>query len=226
MLTRKEKRIVWGVALLLFWGFIGRHIFDYFYAEHKRGQFLAKYPTVATIGNGGTSEQGRYYGIRDMHVSDTRGGGASFGYGATSGYPGGSASIGIGVPKHIKGYWARDYSKEESKTKKGYQTYYRIDADIDSELAKKKIETLQNYYKNFPRKEGVMQVIVNKEEVYVFFTLKCFSKVKDCTSNENADPNGYVVKSPKNLTDVVVLFEGKGEVSSTPFKGTSFDRKY
>ncbi|WP_272159119.1 hypothetical protein, partial [Vibrio algivorus] len=74
MLTRKEKRIVWGVALLLFWGFIGRHIFDYFYAEHKRGQFLAKYPTVATIGNSGGISDTDFYGV-DAYVEDTRGGG-------------------------------------------------------------------------------------------------------------------------------------------------------
>lgn len=209
-----------AVFFYIFWEFIGQHIFHYYYALHKRDQFLEKYPTVATIGNSGGVDNNDFYGV-DAYVKDTRGGGADLGYGAVNGYPGKSASIGIGVPKHINAEWAI-----ESQDRTKYDYYYRINADIDSELAKKKIETLQNYYKNFGTSLAAMQVTVNKKKLYVYFTLNCFSKVKDCTPNDNADPNGYVVKSPKNLTDVVVLFEGEGEVSSTPFKGTSFARGY
>ncbi|WP_417859553.1 hypothetical protein [Xanthomarina gelatinilytica] len=218
-MSNKKKILLTCLVLFLwlFWHYLGQHIFHYYYALHKRDQFLEKYPTVATIGNAGSLDG--YYSLRDIVISDTRGGGANFGYGANSNYPGGSASIGIGVPKHIQGYWAK-YNETNDK----YISYYRINADIDSELAKKKIETLQNYYKNFGTSLAAMQVTVNKKKLYVYFTLNCFSKVKDCTPNDNADPNGYVEKSPKNLTDVVVLFEGEGEVSNTPFKGTSFER--
>ncbi|WP_186294857.1 hypothetical protein, partial [Vibrio algivorus] len=152
---------------------------------------------------------------------------ADLGYGAVAGYPGASASIGIGVPKHINAAWGLLNKRKEGQTGKvGFEAYYRIDADIDSELAKKKIETLQSYYKNFGTSLAAMQVTVDKEKIYVFFTLNCFAKSDDCTPKDNADPNGYVVKAPRGSRQVVVLFEGEGEVSSTPFKGTSFDRKY
>ncbi len=215
-----------AVLFYIFWEFIGQHIFHYYYALHKRDQFLEKYPTVATIGNSGGVDNNDFYGV-DAYVKDTRGGGANLGYGAVNGYPGKSASIGIGIPKHINAEWGLLNKREEGQVGRvGFEAYYRINADIDSELAKKKIETLQHYYKNFGDSLAAMQVTVDKENIYVFFTLNCFSKVKDCTPNDNADPNGYVVKSPNNLTDVVVLFEGEGEVSKTPFKGTSFDRKH
>jgi hypothetical protein len=44
----------------------------------------------------------------------------------------------------------------------------------------------------------------------------------DCTPKQGADPNGWVVRSPKNQTDVVVLFDGQGESSPIPFPNTFF----
>lgn len=118
---------------------------------------------VASIGNAGSL--GGQYGIRDMSVSDILGGGAGFGYGAVNGYPGASADIGrMGVPNHIEGFWAK---YEEDAT-----TYFRISADIDSELAEKKIRTLRSYYESFKGQTGSMQVLVERESPsFIFFIL-------------------------------------------------------
>ncbi|TVO31876.1 hypothetical protein [Vibrio algivorus] len=219
--NKKAVLMLSAVFLYIFWEFIGQHIFSYYYSLHKRDQFLEKYPTVATIGNSGGFSDTDFYGV-DAYVKDTRGGGADLGYGAVAGYPGASASIGIGVPKHIKAEWGL-----ANKDKTKYDYFYRIDADIDSELAKKKIDTMQSYYKNYKNEHwGTMQLTVNRKKIYLFFTLACLSKLDDCSPKDNADPNGYIVPAPSGSGQVVVLFEGEGEVSSTPFKGTSFDRKY
>uniref|UniRef100_A6VW90 Uncharacterized protein n=1 Tax=Marinomonas sp. (strain MWYL1) TaxID=400668 RepID=A6VW90_MARMS len=169
---------------------------------------------VASIGNAGSLDG--QYGIRDMSVSDVLGGGAGFGYGAVNGYPGASADIGrMGVPNHIEGFWAK---YEEDAT-----TYFRISADIDSELAEKKIRTLRNYYQNFKGKTGSMQVLVERERVRIFYTLYCPSHRADCSGKEGADPNGWVIDSPIKGLDVVVLFDGKGEMSLTPFPDSPYE---
>ncbi len=171
---------------------------------------------VASIGNAGSSDG--QYGIRDMSVSDVLGGGAGFGYGAVNGYPGASADIGrMGVPNHIEGFWAK---YEEDAT-----TYFRISADIDSELAEKKIRTLRNYYQNFKGKTGSMQVLVERERVRIFYTLYCSPSYDDCTPKPNADPNHWVEKAPESVRNVVVLFDGKGEMSPTPFPDSPYDDK-
>ncbi|PYF80449.1 hypothetical protein DFP75_10690 [Marinomonas alcarazii] len=169
---------------------------------------------VASIGNAGSLD-GPYY-LVSISVSDVLGGGGGFGYGAVNGYPGKSADIGrMGVPKHIEGFWVKGWNKEEA--------YYRISADIDSELAEKKIRTLRNYYQEYKRDMGVMQVEVEEERIRIFYTLKCFSRVDNCSVKENADPNGWVVYSPNNTTHVVVLFDGKGEMSLTRFPDSPYE---
>ena len=86
---------------------------------------------VASIGNAGSLDGP--YSMAEISVADVLGGGGGFGYGAVNGYPGASADIGrMGVPKHIEGYWAKKYPEG------GFQYYYKISADIDSELAEKK----------------------------------------------------------------------------------------
>ena len=169
---------------------------------------------VANIGHAG-STTGKH-GIARMSIEDVLGGGAGFGYGATNGYPGKSADIGkMGIPKHIEGNWI----KIEGKLLK----FYKISAQIDSRLAEKKIRTMQNYYKNFSRTRPPMQVVVDSERVRIFYTLLCVNTSSDCTPKKNADPNGWVTRSPNNITDIVVLFDGKGEYSPIPFPGTRFD---
>ncbi|PYF80450.1 hypothetical protein DFP75_10691 [Marinomonas alcarazii] len=172
---------------------------------------------VASIGNGGSLD-GPYV-LGPIGVADVLGGGGGFGYGAVDGYPGKSADIGrMGVPKHIEGYWAK-----QNPNARGYVAFYRISVDIDSELAEKKIRTLRNYYQEYKRDMGVMQVEVEKERIRVFYTLKCFSRVNNCSVKENADPNGWVVYSPNKTTHVVVLFDGKGEMSLTPFPDSPYE---
>ena len=87
---------------------------------------------VASISNGGSLD-GPYI-LGPISVTDVLAGGGGFGYGAVNGYPGASADIGrMGVPKHIEGYWAK-----QNPNARGYIAFYRISADIDSELAEKK----------------------------------------------------------------------------------------
>ncbi|MFA9396092.1 MAG: hypothetical protein ACERJ1_15495 [Halodesulfovibrio sp.] len=170
---------------------------------------------IAEIGNAG-STTGKH-GIARMSIDDVLGGGGGFGYGAISGYPGKFADIGkMGVPKHIEGNWI--------KIEDDLLKFYKISAQIDSELAEKKIRTIQNYYKNFSNNWAIMQVVVDSERVRVFYTPFCVDTSSDCTPKKNADPNGWVTKSPKDITDIVVLFDGKGKYSPRPFPGTQFDQ--
>jgi hypothetical protein len=151
---------------------------------------------VAKLGNAGSTTG--QHGIRVMYLSDVLGGGG-FAYGAVSSYPGASADIGrMGVPNHIEGCWA-NHVEERSK-------FYKISVPIDSDLAEKKIRTMQNYYKNYSTIWPVMQVIVDS-----VYSLACFNRTDDCTPKKNADPNHWVQRAPNGLTDVVVLFDGKGE---------------
>jgi hypothetical protein len=84
---------------------------------------------VASIGNAGSLDGP--YSMGSISVADVLGGGGGFGYGAVNGYPGKIADIGrMGVPKHIEGYWVKGWKKEEA--------FYKISADIDSELAENK----------------------------------------------------------------------------------------
>ncbi|PTP78333.1 hypothetical protein [Vibrio splendidus] len=166
----------------------------------------------ATIGNAGSISGN--YGIRDVAIQTTGGGWTGFGYGGVNGYPGASADIGkMGVPKYIKGIWRKGRSDKGETL-----TYYRIDAPIDSELAEKKMRTLQHYYKDYQPNRASMQVIVDEERIQVMFTVGCYSYRMDCSPSEVADPNGWVVMNPSSTTEVVVLFDGKGESSPVPFE--------
>jgi hypothetical protein len=173
---------------------------------------------VASIGNGGSLDGP--YSMAKIRVADVLGGGGGFGYGAVNGYPGASADIGrMGVPKHIEGYWAKKYPEG------GFQYYYKISADIDSELAEQKIRTLRNYYQVFKGKTGSMQVLVERERVKILYSLYCPSHRTDCSGKKDSDPNGWVVDSPIKGLDVVVLFDGKGDMSPTPFPDSPYDEK-
>ncbi|MGR5387684.1 hypothetical protein [Vibrio splendidus] len=165
----------------------------------------------ATIGNAGSLSD--FYIMSDVSIQTTGGGWTGFSYGAVNGYPGKSADIGkMGVPAHIKGVWSKGWSYDDELV------YYRIDAPIDAELAEKKIRTLQNYYKDYQPTRASMQVIVDEERIQVMFTVGCYSYRMDCSPSEDADPNGWVVMNPSSTTEVVVLFDGKGESSPVPFE--------
>ncbi len=118
--------------------------------------------------------------------------------------------------------WQKRWKPEWGNFDENYDTkWYRIDDVIDSDLAKQKIETINRYYSNF-KANGVMQVLVNKEQVLLLYKYSCNPNRKhnDCTIRENADPNGWVQTAPYSKTGnikVVILYDGKGEVSDKPF---------
>ena len=174
--------------------------------------------SIAKIGNAGSTSGP--YSIRNMTITDTGGGMAGFGYGAVWGYPGASADIGgIGIPAHIEGYWSREEIKKNGKRGAIVEEYH-ISAPIDSELAAKKVHTMRNYYQNYQRDKGIIQVVVEHERVQVFFTLACHEPYDNCKPIENVDSNQWVTKP--DGTDVVILFDGKGESSPTPFPGSPY----
>ncbi|SIN78785.1 hypothetical protein SAMN05444724_0454 [Salinivibrio sp. ES.052] len=171
-------------------------------------------PYTAEVGftNGSTSGE---HGVKKMVITTQSGGKANFAMGAVSGYPGAHSSGGrMDAPSYIEGYWAKGWEYP-------FESYHRISAPIPDN-AEAKMKTMDNYYQSLGRDYGSMQVIVDGPRVRVFYTKNCFGIVTDCTPKKGADPNGWVKKSPRNLTDVVVLFDGKGESSSTPFPNTFF----
>ncbi|MDD1792780.1 hypothetical protein LRP50_06550 [Enterovibrio sp. ZSDZ42] len=175
------------------------------------------YKTHARLANAGSLDGP--YGIIDVYATDTFGGRMGFGFGAVNGFPGASAAAGgLGVPNFIEGHWV----KEDPTTRRD-SVYFRISSPIDSELAKKKIETLENYYENYSTRWGTMQFAVDGPKAMLFFTLNCFD---DCTPRKNADPNGWVIKDPLSLTDVVLLFDGLGETSPSPYPKSRLDTRF
>ncbi|CZF77152.1 hypothetical protein GCE9029_00040 [Grimontia celer] len=173
----------------------------------------------AKFGNAGSTDGP--YGIKQMVVSDTSGGFSDFSYGSVSSYPGAYATIsGLGIPTHVKGYWSKD---PESTTDS--PIYYRIDSVIDSKLALSKIKTLKNAYKNFEHSGASVQVVVDNAHLKILYTFNCFNSSDDCSKKEGSDPNGWIVRSPKDITDVVVLFSGNGETSLKPFPKSPYDSR-
>ncbi|NAW65316.1 hypothetical protein [Photobacterium halotolerans] len=171
--------------------------------------------TVARTGTAGSTSGAHI--IKMMQVTDIQGGGASFAYGAISGYAGASADIGhIGIPSKIKGYWSKGWDT--------YEKFYHLSATIDSNLAKQKIEALRNYYKNHKTFNTTMQLVVDGPRVRLYYTMNCFSYRMDCSPKENADPNGWVIHQSNDATQLVLLFDGTGEASDIPFPGSPYDK--
>ncbi|WP_330961826.1 hypothetical protein [Photobacterium sp. 53610] len=172
--------------------------------------------TIARIGNAGSLD-GPYY-LKRIFIQDTRGAWVNFGYGSVGGYPGASSDIGaISYPQFIKGFWSKGRNVDEK--------YFKISAPIDLELAKQKIDTLRDYYVDYHNYTAAMIVAVDGPRIQVFYTMHCYAKFSGCIPRENADPNGWVIRSPDNTTEVVLLFDGIGESSDTPFPGSPYDRK-
>ncbi|UTM59301.1 hypothetical protein L4174_021605 [Photobacterium sp. CCB-ST2H9] len=172
--------------------------------------------TVARIGNAGSLD-GRYI-LKRILLQDARGAWVNFGYGAVSGYPGASSDIGaISYPQNIEGFWSKGWDKNEK--------YFKISAPIDLELARQKIDTLRDYYVDFHAYRATVTVAVDGPRIRVFYSMNCFPYYDECTPRKNADPNGWVVSSPTGSTDVVLLFDGIGESSDTPFPGSPYDKK-
>ncbi|MGF1770475.1 hypothetical protein L4D06_24230 [Enterovibrio makurazakiensis] len=177
------------------------------------------YKTHARLANAGSLDGP--YGIIDVYATDTFGGRMGFGFGAVNGFPGKSADVGgLGVPSFIAGHWV----KQNPDTMRN-SVYYRISSSIDSDLAKKKIETLENYYENYSTHWGTMQFAVEGPRAMLYFSLGCF-RSNDCTPRQNADPNGWVVRNPNGHGDVVLLFDGLGETSSSPYPKSRLDTRF
>ena len=68
-----------------------------------------------------------------------------------------------------------------------------------------------------------MQVLVEDERIQVLYTLVCVDLYSDCSPKEDSDPNNWIEKSPRGVTDLVVLFDGKGEMSMTPFPDSPYE---
>lgn len=175
----------------------------------------APYSVQVGFNNGSTT--GRHI-VSKITITTISGGKANFAMGSVSSYPGAYSSGGrMDAPAYIEGYWAKGNPTPSS----GLISYHRISAKIPQE-AEAKMKVMDNYYKNFKRDYGSMQVIVDGPRVRVFYTKDCSISLDDCTPKKNADPNDWVVKDPRGIRDVVVLFDGMGESSSTPFPNTHF----
>ncbi|OOE79737.1 hypothetical protein BZG73_15055 [Salinivibrio siamensis] len=173
------------------------------------------YTFEAGFTNGSTT--GRHI-VSKMTITTLSGGRANFAMGSVGGNPGAHSGGGkIDAPAYIKGGWAKGNPEPSS----GLISYHRISAPI-SDNAEAKMKTMDNYYQNFDRDYGSMEVIVDGPRVRVFYTKDCSITLDDCTPKVDADPNDWVVKDPKGVRDVVVLFDGKGESSPTPFPNTFF----
>ncbi|OCH38082.1 hypothetical protein [Aliivibrio fischeri] len=174
-------------------------------------------PYTAKVGYTNGTTSGGHIAERII-ITTLSGGKVNFAMGAIGTYPGKMSTGGrMDAPAHIEGDWA----KEKSGVSSGLASYHRISADIPKE-AEAKMKLMDNYYQNFDRSYGSMQVIVDGPRIRVFYTKSCVDMYHDCTPKKNIDPNDWVIKSPKGVTDVVVLFDGIGESSKTPFPNTEF----
>ncbi|MBC5832293.1 hypothetical protein [Vibrio metschnikovii] len=174
-------------------------------------------PYVVDVGLTNGSTTGRHI-VPRMTITTVSEGKVNFAMGSVGGYPGAHSSGGrMDAPAYIEGEWAKGNPTPSS----GLVSYHRISAAIPKD-AEAKMKVMDNYYKNFKRDYGSMQVIVDGPRVRVFYTKGCSITLNDCTPKKNGDPNGWVVKDPKGTRDVVVLFDGIGESSATPFPDTHF----
>ncbi|OCH39347.1 hypothetical protein [Aliivibrio fischeri] len=174
-------------------------------------------PYTVNVGYTNGTTSGRH-GTGEIIVTTLSGGMVNFAMGAIGTYPGAMSTGGrMDAPAHIEGDWAKGNPEPNS----GYISYHRISADIPKE-AEAKMKLMDNYYQNLDRNYGSMQVIVDGPRIRIFYTKDCSITLDDCTPKKNIDPNGWVVKGPKGIKDVVVLFDGIGESSKTPFPNTEF----
>ncbi|WP_325893733.1 hypothetical protein [Grimontia sp. NTOU-MAR1] len=171
------------------------------------------------FGNAGTL--GGTYSIRDVLITDTSGAFSNFGYGSVSGYPGASSGLsGLGIPAHVSAYWSKP-----SETSPHPAAYYHLDSAIDTKLASQKIKTLKDAYTALKDKPGTLQVVVDKDQMQVLYTFKCFEVYDDCSKKDGSDPNGWIQPSPDGNTDVVLLYSGKGNTSPTAFPASPYDQR-
>lgn len=176
-------------------------------------------PYTVNVGFTNGSTTGRHV-ISKMTITTISGGKANFAMGAVSGYPGAHATGGrMDPPAYIEGDWIEGWGFDDDEI--SAKPYHRISMTVPED-AEQKMKTMDNYYKNFNRDYGSMQVIVDGPRVRIYYSKDCSITLHDCSPKNNADPQGWVVKAPNGVRDVVVLFDGIGESSRTPFPDTHF----
>ena len=80
-----------------------------------------------------------------------------------------------------------------------------------------KIQTMRAYYKYYRQNLGRVVIRVNNDQLSVSYTIFCSKGIDDCQPKPSADPNHWVTQAPYRNTDIVQLFQGQGETSTTPF---------
>ncbi|GAB7221320.1 hypothetical protein VoSk93_05310 [Vibrio owensii] len=195
---------------------------------------LAEPQIVATSGGAGTL--GKPHGIQRMVVSDIRGRASGFIAGAVSGCCARS-SIRLSVPNGIEGEWRRGWDtggEWEEKWRQRWKPewgsfeenyinhkWFRIKDTIDSDVAAKKIATMDNYFNEKDLGLGAMEVYVDGKRVVLAYVKLCNPRRGyDCSVKDNADPHGWVVPPPWSKNGkgtAVILYDGYGEESDKPF---------
>ncbi|MGF1740685.1 hypothetical protein L4C34_06335 [Vibrio profundum] len=123
----------------------------------------------------------------------------------------------IATPTHITAFW-RTYGKNNNgRRDSSKDIYHRLSANLDPKLMEAKIQTMRGYYQNYHRHLGRILVKVNNNKLSVSYTIFCGKGIDDCRPIPNADPNHWVTDAPNRNTDLVLLFQGKGESSNTPY---------
>ncbi|MGR5108556.1 hypothetical protein [Vibrio jasicida] len=195
---------------------------------------IAQPDIVATSGGAGTL--GKPHWISKMLVTDVRGKGSGFIAGAVSGCCARSG-IQLSVPNGIEGEWSQGWDtggEWEEKWRQRWKPawgnfeenyikdkWFYIKDTIDSDLAAKKIEIMDNYFNEDELGRGAMEVYVDGRRVVLAYVKLCNPKRGyDCSIKENADPHGWVVPPPWSKTGkgtAVILYDGYGEESDKPF---------
>jgi len=148
-----------------------------------------------------------------------RGPSAGFGYGAVNGYPGASAKHRHRRSRHIKGYLGKKLWRGP-----GFQSYYRISADIDSVLSQKKIPVrLQTITKPCESNGTQCKIEVEQQNLVPLYPRAACNRV-DCSVRENADPK-WLCYSFTVWHDWMwlPLFDGRGESSLTTFSASPYE---
>lgn len=127
-----------------------------------------------------------------------------------------SYGSGVANPTHISAFW-RSFGRDNDGKLNGNNTYYRLDTPLDGNETETIIQTMRNYYSNYFERRGSIYVTQNKGTLSVIYANFCFKSIHNCQPKPNADPNHLVKYSDVLKTNYVVIYQGRGEVSDTPF---------
>ena len=207
-------------------------------------------PPILARSAGFPNSTGKPHYSPAMAITDILGGGGNWhGYAQTT-IPNGQRYARVSIPKRIHGWWTlgwmcRPDSIEEPAGVNGREfptecyrerirwpaewgdrddpanrKWYYIDAEIDVELAAKKVETLNNYFNKYFNNESIkggrpsLVPLIDGDKIYLYYSLGCGvheglgDSIDACKARPNADPNGWVVHDPcTNLPDKPESYE-------------------